>query len=395
MNKEKIKWIHAMKGIACLIVFFHHFFLTFYKATYTGNPADSKTVSGIDTTFAVQPYGIILNGHFAVCLFIILSAFLFAGKIMKARQQEKEIDFLNLCARRYFRLMLPVAYVGILIFLVKHILALINPALPPYPFELTLPELLSEVLIFQWITLGGKISGVLWTMEILFWGALLAAGLALFSTKKRWYMPFLYLLISYPMEHFFHYNFNIILGVILADLFYYDRIGQYVDFFRSKKLDLSFVKGRKFRNICGSLIVLMGLLIASYPYAAIPTNPVHIFFMKAFGVFFPLSSMGATHGFGVFVLCAGLLIRTENKILSSKPFEKLGNLSMGIYLQHGTIMALLEILLFEKMFAHFENYHVAVAVIFLIAFTLVLLTAWLYHKFIEKNIDRLVNKIHL
>ena len=105
--------------------------------------------------------------------------------------------------------------------------------------------------------------------------------------------------------------------------------------------------------------------------------------------------MGATHGFGVFVLCAGLLIRTENKILSSKPFEKLGNLSMGIYLQHGTIMALLEILLFEKMFAHFENYHVAVAVIFLIAFTLVLLTAWLYHKFIEKNIDRLVNKIHL
>ncbi len=395
MNQTKIKWMNGLKGIACLIVFFHHFFLTFYKATFTGNPADSKTLSGIDTTFAYEPYGIILNGHFAVSLFVIISAFLFAGKVMKLRIQEKEVDFFNLCVKRYFRLMLPVAFLGFSLYLLKNLLIFINPELPIFPFYLNLKELVLEVLFFQWITLDTKIFGVLWTMEIFFLGSLLAAVLGFCSTKKRWYMPFVYLLISYPAEHFCHYNFNIITGVILADLFYYDRIGQYVDFLREKKLDLSFVKKQKFRNIFGIFVLLLGILIASYPYTCVPTNPVHIFFMKAFGVFFPLSSMSTIHGFGVFVLMAGLLMRTDNRILSSKPFAALGSLSMGIYLEHGVVMALLEIFLFEKMFAAVSDYHIAVLIIFIIATLLTFLLAWLYHILIEKQIDKLVAKINI
>ena len=395
MNATRIKWINGLKGIACMWVFLHHFALTFYKATLSGDPAESLTKSGIYAAMAYQPYGVIVNGNVPVCLFLIISAFLFAGKVIKLNMQEKEIDFLNICIKRYLRLMLNVAVIGITIYLINNIAALVAPGLQLLPFHLNFIQLILEVLFFQWIMPSANILGTLWTMEYFLLGAILAAFLGTWSTKKRWYMPFIYLFISFPLEYLLPHNFNIILGVILADIYYHNRMEQYFEFFKQKPLYLRFCESVIFKNIVGIVMILTGLFIGSYPSLATPVNPVHVFFMKVFGKLFPASSMTAIHGFSVFIMMAGLLMVTTHPILSSKLLNKLGEISMGVYLQHGLVIGLLGVKVIPSLLASFENYHLAVLVIFIITLVLTLVTAWLYHIIIEKWIDRIVKKIHL
>lgn len=395
MNTTRIKWINGLKGIACLWVFFHHFALTFYKATLTGDMADSLTKSGIDAAMAYQPYGIIVNGNVPVCLFIIISVFLYAGKVMKLKMQEKEVDFLNIFMQRYLRLMLNVAVIGIGIYLINRIAAFFTPGLQLLPCDLNLIQLLLEILFFQWITPSARILGTLWTMEYFLLGAVLATFLGTWSSKKRWYMPFVYLVISFPMEYLLTHNFNIILGVILADIYYYNRIEQYLSFFKKETLYTRLCENVTFRNILGIIMILMGLFIGSYPSFATPVNPVHIFLMKAFGKLFPASSMTAIHGLGVFILMAGLLILTKHPVLSTNIFDKLGNISMGVYLQHGIVIGLLGVKVIPSMLTSFENYHLTVLILFIITLILTLIAAWLYHILIEKWIDCIAKKVHL
>lgn len=393
MNSERITWIHSLKGLACLLVFFHHFFLTFYKATYTGDLADSKTISGIDATFGYRPYGIVLNGNFAVCLFLIISAFLFSGKVMQQKKQHAETDFFLICAKRYLQLMLHVAFIGFSLYLMKNILAFVVPDLSTFPFDLTLKELLLEVLFFQWITPSGKILGVLWTMKFFLLGAFLAAFLGTWSSKKRWYMPFIYLAVSYPLEFLSEYNFTVVLGVILADLYYYERIEQYMAFLKEKNIDISFVKNKRFRNILGILLLLAGLLVGSYPSFCEPTNLMYGLLMRIFSKIFPLTYMSSIHGFGVFLVMTGLFVMTSHAILSSYLCDKLGESSMGIYLLHNIVIALLDIRIFSMIFAKIENYHLAVFVIFALITVLTVVLARLYHHYIERGISYIIQKI--
>jgi len=393
MNNERISWIHGLKGLACLLVFFHHFFLTFYRATYTGDLADSRTLSGIDATFGYRPYGLILNGNFAVCLFLIISAFLFAGKIMKQKKQTFEIDFFHICAKRYLQLMLHVAFIGIGLYLIKHILTFCMQDISAFPFQLTCKELLLEILFFQWITPSGRILGVLWTMKFFLLGAFLAAFLGTWSSKKRWYMPIIYFIVSYPLEFLSEYNFTVVLGVILADLYHFDRIEQYLTFLKEHKIDLTFFRQKKWRNFFGSILLIIGLLIGSYPSYSEPTNLLYGLLMRIFGKIFPLTYMSAIHGFGVFTVMCGLFILTNHPILSSRWFESLGNISMGIYLLHGVIIAILNLGVFPMIFGRIENYHLAVLVIFVLVTVLTIIFAWLYRLYIEKGISRITKKL--
>ena len=229
-EKRKIPWVNGLKGVACLIVFAHHFANSFFPSTFSGLASESRTVSGFDTTFAFKPYGILLNGNFAVTLFVVLSAFLFAGKAMENTLLEMKQDVFKTCTRRYLTLMLNTAVVSYFYYFLSWILTKLNLNYMNYFPGAKLKSFPVHILFLQWVTEDSSIVGPLWTMKIFLIGSFIALFLGMWSSKNRWYMPFVYFVIAFPLGYLYPYYFAVMMGVTLADLYFFDRVEQYRKF---------------------------------------------------------------------------------------------------------------------------------------------------------------------
>lgn len=104
------KWI---KGNSLSFGFYTSFLNSFFPETYRETTDGYQAASSeIAASFSNRPWGFVINGNFAVTIFVIISAFLASVKIMKIVQNHQEIDFFGICLKRYFRLMIPVAFWG-------------------------------------------------------------------------------------------------------------------------------------------------------------------------------------------------------------------------------------------------------------------------------------------
>ena len=98
MKMEREKWLDTLKVIACIIVFLDHFYLTF-----------CRNIVRLNKLLDIKPLGIIINGNFAVCLFLVISAYIICVQIYKNNDFER---IQKIAFKRYFRLMLPIYYSG-------------------------------------------------------------------------------------------------------------------------------------------------------------------------------------------------------------------------------------------------------------------------------------------
>lgn len=105
MKDEREKWIDGLRGIACIIVFVHHFYLTFGSICF-----------GINELIKIRPFGIIANGNYSVCLFLTISAYLQGTQIYKSNDIEKTRMIIF---KRYFRLAFPVFFSSFFSYLIS------------------------------------------------------------------------------------------------------------------------------------------------------------------------------------------------------------------------------------------------------------------------------------
>ena len=368
-SKSRIEWINGLKGMACIMVFCHHFFLSFYDAIYYGFEGNVKTASGIDAAFGTEPIGVLLNGNFAVCLFIMISAFLYAGKVMRATLEDRKLDFFKLFTKRYLRLMPSVALVGIIYYVLTKLLT--HFGLNPFGFEsaLSVSELIQHILIYQWITYDPYILGPLWCMYVLFLGTFVASFFSLFSKKNVWYMPFVYGVIAVCAYIISPYFMAVILGVMLADFYYFDRLSE-LHIKISKKVS---------SYIIGFIFIIAGLLLGGYPSYGVPTNSLYSLLGKL-----PVG-FEFLHSAGAFLLMAGIMLLPKTVILSSRVFGFLGDISFGIYLFHSVIINLLSYVLTQRFAELTGNYGLSVFLCFLITLALLIPVSVLFHKFFEEK----------
>ena len=80
---KRITWIDGLKGIACLLIFSHHFSLEYFNGAYFGEVMESKLPFRLDIRLSYEPYGILTNGNFWVCVFVTLAAFLTAVSVLR------------------------------------------------------------------------------------------------------------------------------------------------------------------------------------------------------------------------------------------------------------------------------------------------------------------------
>lgn len=386
-RNKRIPWIDGLKGMACLIVFFHHFFITFYSAMYYGTDAPSILKSGIDVVIGSRPIGVFLNGNFAVCMFIFISSFLAAYKGMLANER----NVLEFSLKRYLRLMPAVAVIGIVYYIIVKVLQLTNNNPTNLTTSLTPFGLAKHIFIFQWIRYDSEIMGQFWCIYILFLGSIFAYVISEMSNENRWYMPFVYLILCIPAAYANAYYMPIMLGLAVSDIYVFNRFNQYREFLQKHRKKTSDVNrcNPAARYIIGTALILLGLYCGGYPSECPPVDG----FYKLFSSIHMASAL--FHIAGSLFVFIGVMIMPKTRFLSSRFCRFLGKISFGIYVVHGAVINLISYVLTAKFESILGNYNYGVIVSFVITIVVVFAFAFLFNLIFERPMEKLISKIHL
>lgn len=115
MEKSKrIYWIDGLKGIACIMIFVHHFFVGFMPASYYGVGAMQHGNDGWEVLLSQNPASVLINGNFWVCVFCVLSGLVQGYKIFSMESLDRLPKDM---VKRYFRLSLPVFFISLIVYL--------------------------------------------------------------------------------------------------------------------------------------------------------------------------------------------------------------------------------------------------------------------------------------
>lgn len=113
--ESKIGYLEGLRGIASLIVVFHHYMCAFYPAMVFGAGA-AFHIGPIEARFAASPLNVLYNGGFAVCIFFVLSGYVLTNRYFRIRQRDLVTSS---AVRRYVRLMIPTLFTVIVAYLLS------------------------------------------------------------------------------------------------------------------------------------------------------------------------------------------------------------------------------------------------------------------------------------
>ncbi len=374
MSKKRLAYIDAVKGIACLGVFIHHFIIKVLPATVTGKIEDSRVFG--DYILGSRAIGFILNGNFWVCMFIVISAFLLSKSIMN-KNVDRDLYISKTLLKRYPRLMFPVLGLNIICFIIFYIFYLCGVHLEN-PLNMSFASMLKMTVFDMWFIEGTSTMGY-WMMYILFYGSIISVVLStiLANCKKVSYSRITLICLLPFMLYLNTYFFAVLIGVWLA----YET--QYTDF--------KFLKKCKFFNIILIIFTIIAIVFAGYPSTGNTTQGVYMIFNVL-----PTGLKNMVHIFHIFAAMLIMIIfickPKLQKAFDKKCFSFLGEISYAVYLVHPVVISFIGIPLYNYLEKNIGIlFSVLITTVFLII--VVIISSWLFNKFIEKPIIMIVDKM--
>ena len=375
MEKSKrIYWIDGLKGIACIMIFVHHFFVGFMPASYYGVGAMQHGNNGWEVLLSQSPASVIINGNFWVCVFCVLSGLVQGYKIFAMESLEKLPKDM---VKRYFRLSLPVFFISLAVYLMMKGDLFFNiqanqivqsPWLGTYYLEKkTLKDVFYTSFISVWFAGDSTFSNAFWMLKEIFMGSYLTYILSMIGYKKRKNVLVIYAGLGIIFLILQSYMLAFVVGVIIA----------YIMANTNKKL--------KYQIIIGSMEILVGCFFGGYPTGVVPTNIYGLFSFQSYVIW---------HILGASFLVLGIYhCRIVQKILSLKEFLVLGENSFAIYLVHIPILFSFSCWAFVKIYERLGRYQFSIMLVFVISLMAVLIGAYFYHNVIEKACGKIKYKI--
>lgn len=378
-EKKRIAYLEGLRGVAALAVVFAHFLFGFYPALKTGDLSQVHTQSGIEIKIASSPLNLLYPGHFAVCLFFVLSGFVLSYGYFKKRDFDVIISS---AIRRYFRFVVPIFFSTLLAYIMMKCSLFYNQQVTQITcsdwwlgrlFNMQ-PDFLEAIKQSFYYVLFSKAhsrsfyNGVLWTIPYEFLGSMLVLGMiALFGRSKNRYI--IYLISAQILID--TYFFAFILGIILADL--------YTEGYLEKW-------GASWLNAC---IFLMSLFFASFPPSIVKGSIYEIItlpFLSNSGRFF--------HDIGSFLLLMVLLNSPFlQKVFSARFPQFLGRISFSMYLIHLLILGSLGCYLFPLLLGY-VGYAGAFCMILFINLIVIFFLSHLMYKYIDEPAVRMSRWIY-
>lgn len=375
-KSRRITWVDGLKGIACLLIFTHHFSLEYFNGAYFGEVMESRLPFQLDIRLSYQPYGILTNGNFWVCVFVTLAAFLTAVSVLRHCAGNWQEKLSGMIIKRYVRLAVPCGLAGILYWLLRQFFAARFECYRGLENILSFGRMLWHTFVKMWIVPDQEALGPYWMLYIIFWGTFIAIILTLATRySRKWTLSLFFALAALLLWAKDEYYLCVVLGVLLAYLM------------ESNVLSDS----RRIRWL--ALIPLAaGLYLGGYPSYAQP-----VFFYRYLGKI--CAHIYAGKGIATYhVLAAGLLIlgiimcAPVQRWLSARPLQWLGSVSMGVFVLHVTVMQFLGRPLQKLFLGMGMSYALMVLIVYLILLPTLLLLAWGFHNTVERLLSKLLSR---
>lgn len=362
---QKLDYIDGLKVLACLMIFNFHFINAFYCGIYSLNPADFH-VPGVEYLLGSTPLNLIMGGKFGVRIFMTISGF-FVGYRFFTTGDASSLG--GGVIKKYFRLVLPIVVVNILIFammalgLYKNDEASILTGCQVFfgnynQFSPNLFAALKEAFVGCFVTGENHYNGPLWFIYYEFWGTILVAAiLSLLGKTKARYVAYVVGSILLIRTDFLPF----ILGAVVCDLTY------------AEPKWLAKLSGQKWLM---TLLLILGFFLGSFP-------PIGERYEGTMYQFFPAKVLlfyiiGAS-----MVLYALLHLEWPRKLLGNRVFVRFNKTSYGFYLLHFPIMCTFGCGLY--LFLHgCVNYYLATLLVYVATFVVTTALSDLLNRFVEK-----------
>jgi peptidoglycan/LPS O-acetylase OafA/YrhL len=367
----------SLRGLAALLVVFAHHMAAFYPYAIFGVQGSYLQHAEWETLFFYPPFGLLVAGQFAVCLFFILSGYVLSYNFIGEPFQSKKI--IAAIVKRPVRLGGLVLFTIMLAGLLWHYGLFYNAAVAEIsaskPFfisywagDLDISRLLTDVATSAF-SAGRYYNPPLWTIKMELYGSLeVFLFVLLFGTSK--YRLFLLALLLVLTRNSLYQGF--VIGVIFADM----------------------VKcGRLDRNSLGNLRALSLLAPLFLFFSAYPNYVSSDFIGKTLYGFLPDDG---GFGGGYPMLAAFLLFwlvvangRSQN-ILHHPHLQFLGRISYGLYVIHFLVIGSFSSWLFLKLYGTL-GYGATVLAVLLVGLPLIGLAAYLVTRFVDEPFVRLAS----
>lgn len=368
-DKHKLRHIEGIRGLAAVIVVFHHYTLAFYPALNYGESNQTHFGNGsVELLFARTPLNLFYNGGFAVCIFFILSGYVLSNNYHKT---QNPIILTHYSIKRYFRLFVPVSVTIILAYLFIKMGFMSNNELGTitkggdwlvgsFTQSGGLFDVIKNMFVDVFFFKDNKYNPVLWTMTYELLGSLL-----LFS----------FLLIIHPIKHKTKLYVALILILFITQNNFYAAfiLGALLNKYIIQKQQTTIPKWLL------ALCFIIGLFFSSYPICNDITKTIYRFITIPF-----LINYEFYHVVGSFILMFVILHSTILKdILSSRVFSFIGKISFSFYLLHFIILCSFSCYLF-KIFYPMYNYNTSVLLSFLCSVPVMIVTSIFYYQWIDR-----------
>lgn len=371
MNREY--WLDRVKGIACVVVFLNHFFLTF-----------GYTCLGLNKIVSLRPFHVLVNGNYAVCLFLLISAYVISVPIYRQKNFEKVQKTL---AKRYPRLMLPVFFSSLFVYFLYNLVGYYNQEagnilgnqwlMGKYVEPLTLKDLFLTSLIRVWWNGDASFNAPFWMLQILFFGTFLTVIVTMITAIEKQYGGIILAMLTLIYTYLGSFYLCFILGTLLAYL----------------KCRTNFWEKWKKRKIFLGINII--LLISSFclpGYADIIVKVMTcIFSENAFvcnGSFYNIM--------GSFLLVFSLMgmERVKQCLEKSKILNAISQISFSVYLVHWPIICSLSCFLYLKLQGKGYRENIVYTIIFFITVIVVAVVGKMFNVLVEKKVcDSIVKKV--
>ncbi len=369
-ERKRLDYLDGLKGIACFLIFIHHFLLLFYPAVHFGNVVISN-LNGWDAALSESPLSVIFNGNFFVAVFCVISGVVISLQVMTLKDKDK---LASTIAKRYFRLMLPVIPVAIVVFILSRLNAFSNIEASTYTGstwagqfytkEITFEKFIKSTFIETWFYGDNTISGNFWVISKMFFGSFLSMLLSVITWKYNKRAWIIYVFVSICFFDYSDLYLAFTLGTLLAWLIVN--------------------KERIFHKIPGVIFLIIGLFLGGYPSGVTPTGIYKSFIFHSYI---------DLHILGAFMTIYGVLsLKSIRKVLSIKPFIFLGKISYSVYIIHAPFLFSFTSSLFLLLRGSM-GYKLNTLIVLIISSLLLVITCYFYNRFVEKSCNNLQNKL--
>ncbi|MBY0466360.1 MAG: acyltransferase [Burkholderiales bacterium] len=368
--------LDGLRGLAATIVVIHHYLLGLYPAMVFNKPETIK--SPLDTIIAITPLNLLIGGHFAVCIFFILSAHVLTKNHVA---NANGVAMISAMVKRYPRLGIPVFISVMISFLALWINNVISAegykALTSTPVSalhntfITFKAALIEGSTGALFLGSNKFNGPLWTISIEFFGSLGIFLLLLLippnKPKWRWAAYTLAIPLTWGT-----YYLAFIMGMTLSEL------TSQTKFLRSWMDRHAYITFP---------MMAFGLLLGSIPMHHTDWQGTIYQYVNS-SIWRP-----AYHIVGAYLIVTSVIYGNIFKsILNTRPLKFLGEISFSMYLLHVVVIQYFGHKLIPVLIPH-TGFHAAVGIMAIPTLILIGFASVIFKEYVDKPAILLANRL--